>query len=131
LQVELVAAEPLVVDPVAIDFGHDGKLWVAEMRDYPEGLDGKYQPGGRITFLEDIDGDGRYDKVTAFLDNVPFPTGVAAWKKGVLICAAPDVLYAEDTDSDGKADVVRKALSGFHTENYQARVNSLSLGLDN
>lgn len=131
LHIELVVSEPLVVDPVAIDFGPDGKLWVAEMHDYPEGLDGAYQPGGRIKYLEDLDGDGQYDRATVLLDNVPFPTGVMAWRNGVLICAAPDVIYAEDTDGDGRADVQRKVLTGFETHNYQARVNSLSLGLDN
>src|SRR5438552_18565718 len=47
-QIELVAAEPLIVDPVAIDWGPDGKLWVVEMRDYPMGLDGNWKPGSRI-----------------------------------------------------------------------------------
>jgi putative membrane-bound dehydrogenase-like protein len=131
LRIELVAAEPLVADPVAIDFGHDGKLWVAEMHDYPEGLDGNYKPGGRVKFLEDTDGDGNYDRATTFLDGIAFPTGVTVWRSGVLICSAPDVLYAEDTTGDGKADFVRKVLSGFYTDNIQARVNGLSLGLDN
>src|SRR5205823_1619043 len=108
----------------------DGKLWVAEMMDYPAGRQGDYKPGGRIRLLEDTDGNGSYDKATVFLDNIPFPTGVTAWRKGVLICAAPDILYAEDTDGDGKADVVRKLYSGFGTDNYQARVNSLEYGLD-
>jgi putative membrane-bound dehydrogenase-like protein len=130
LRVDLVAAEPLVADPVAIAFGADGKLWVAEMTDYPLGKTGKLDPGGRIVFLEDTHGDGRFDKSTVFLDNVPFPTGVLPWRKGVLICAAPDILYAEDTDGDGKADVVRKLYSGFGTENYQGRVNGLQYGLD-
>jgi hypothetical protein len=48
----------------------------------------------------------------------------------VVVCAAPDILYAEDTDGDGRADVVRKLFSGFGTDNYQARVNSLHYGLD-
>src|SRR5262249_27110421 len=52
------------------------------------------------------------------------------WRKGVLVCAAPDILYAEDTNGDGKADLVRKLFSGFGTDNYQARVNSLEYGLD-
>jgi putative membrane-bound dehydrogenase-like protein len=130
LVAELVAAEPLVVSPVAIDFGPDGRLWVAEMVDYPAGRAGDYKPGGRVRVLEDTDGDGRYDKATVFLDNIPFPTGITVWRKGVLVCAAPDILYAEDTDGDGKADVVRKLFSGFGTENYQARVNSLEYGLD-
>ncbi len=130
LAVELVAAEPLVVDPVAIAWGPDGRLWVAEMHDYPSGRNGKFQPGGRVRVLEDTDGDGKYDKATVFLDNIPFPTGLTAWRKGVLVCAAPDILYAEDTDGDGKADVVKKLYSGFGTDNYQARVNSLEYGLD-
>jgi len=140
LKVELVVAEPLVIDPVAIDFGPDGKLWVAEMCDYPSGVpltlpsppggEGKRLPGGRIRLLESTRGDTRFDKATVFLDNIPFPTGVTAWGKGVLVCAAPDILYAEDTDGDGKADVVRKLFSGFGTDNYQARVNSLEYGLD-
>jgi len=130
-RIELAAAEPLVVDPVAIDWSADGRLWVVEMRDYPAGLDGHWKPGGRVKVLEDTNGDGQYDKATVFLDELPFPTGITAWGKGVLVCAAPDILYAEDTSGDGKADVVKKLFSGFATENYQARVNSLSLGLDN
>jgi putative membrane-bound dehydrogenase-like protein len=131
LRVELVAAEPLIIDPVAIDWGADGKLWVVEMRDYPMGMDGNWKPGSRIKVLEDTHGDGKYDKATVFLDNLPFATGVTAWRKGALICAAPDIIYAEDTDGDGRADVVKKLFRGFDTGNYQARVNSLSLGLDN
>jgi putative membrane-bound dehydrogenase-like protein len=130
LTIDLVAAEPLIASPVAIDFGPDGRLWVAEMVDYPSGTKGDFQPGGRVAVLEDTDGDGVYDKATVFLDKIPFPTGLTVWRKGVLICAAPDILYAEDTDGDGKADKVTKLFSGFGTQNYQGRVNSLSYGLD-
>lgn len=130
-RVELVAAEPLVVDPVAIDFGQDGKLWVVEMNDYPMGVDGQPNGGGKVKFLEDTDQNGTYDRSTLFLDELPYPTGVMAWRNGVLICAAPDVIYAEDTDGDGRADIQRVILKGFATHNYQARVNGLSLGLDN
>ncbi|HKA06467.1 MAG TPA: neutral/alkaline non-lysosomal ceramidase N-terminal domain-containing protein [Gemmataceae bacterium] len=130
LAVELVAAEPLLDSPVAIDFGPDGKLWVCEMIDYPAGKAGKFEPGGRIRVLESTKGDGKFDKATTFLDNFPFPTGVTVWRRGVLVCAAPDILYAEDTNGDGKADVVKKLYSGFGTTNYQARVNSLQYGLD-
>src|SRR5205085_938972 len=115
LAAELMAAEPLVASPVAIDFGPDGRLWVAEMYDYPTGLDGKYRPGGRVRVLESTRGDGTFDKSTVFLDGIPFPTGITVWRKGVLVCAAPDILYAEDTDGAGKADVVRKLFSGFGT----------------
>jgi putative membrane-bound dehydrogenase-like protein len=128
LEVELVAAEPLIVDPVAIDWGADGRLWVVEMHDYPGGMDGKFKPGGRVKVLSNI--NGNYDKSTLFLDHLPFPTGIMAWKRGALICAAPDILYAEDTDGDGKADLVQTNFTGFATHNYQARVNSLTWGLD-
>ena len=114
--VDLVAAEPLVVDPVAIDWGADGKLWVVEMRDYPMGMDGKLEARRSVRFLQDTNGDGHYDTATLFLDNLPFPTGVFAWRKGVLVCAAPDILYAEDTNGDGQADVVKKT---FHRLRHQ------------
>ncbi len=130
LVAELVASEPLLTSPVAIDFGPDGRLWVAEMFDYPTGPHGDFRPGGRVRVLKDSDGDGRYDTATVFLDNIPFPTGITVWRNGVLVCAAPDILYAEDTDGDGRADVVKKLYSGFGTDNYQARVNSLEYGLD-
>lgn len=130
LVAELVASEPLVQSPVAIDWSADGRLWVCEMFDYPTGLDEQWKPGGRIKVLTDTDGDGRYDQGTIFLDGLPFPTGVTAWGKGALICAAPDIVYAEDTNGDGRADKVEKIFSGFATDNYQARVNSLTPGLD-
>lgn len=130
LAVELAAAEPLIEAPVAIDFDPDGRLWVVEMRDYPLGLDGRGRPGGRIKVLADTDGDGRFDRATVFMDEIPLPTGVLPWRQGALVCAAPDILYGEDADGDGRAERVRPVLTGFSTENHQARVNGLSLGLD-
>jgi len=129
--VELVAAEPLVVDPVAFDWGPDGRLWVAEMRDYPSGLDGEGKPGGTIRCLEDVDGDGRYDRATVFLDEVPFPSGVKVWRQGIIVTAAPDIIYAEDTDGDGRADRREILFHGFGEGNQQHRVNGLTFGLDN
>lgn len=128
--VELAAAEPLVTSPVAIDFGPDGRMWVAEMFDYPSGIDANFQPGGRIRVLTDDNGDGQFDRAQVFLDDIPFPTGVTVWRNGALICAAPDILYAEDTDGDGRADRRRVLYTGFGTDNYQGRVNSLCFGLD-
>ena len=130
-QIELVAHEPLTMDPVAFDWGPDGKMWVAEMADYPLGMDGHGEPGGRIRYLEDTDGDGRYDKSTVFLDKVPFPNGVLPWKKGVIVSAAPDVFYAEDTDGDGKADLRDVLFTGFVEGNQQHRANGFTRGLDN
>lgn len=130
-RVDLVAYEPLTMDPVAMDWGPDGKFWVAEMADYPRGMDDKGQPGGRVRFLEDTNSDGIYDKSTLFLEGVAFPNGVLAWRKGVLVSAAPDVFYAEDTDGDGKADLKKVLFTGFAEGNQQHRVNGFSRGLDN
>lgn len=129
-QVELVAAEPLVQDPVDIAWGPDGRMWVVEMADYPLGIDGKGKPGGRVRVIADTDGDGKYDRSDLFLDGLPFPSGVMPWRKGVLITAAPSLLYAEDTNGDGKADVVTPLFSGFIEGNQQHRVNGPRWGLD-
>jgi putative membrane-bound dehydrogenase-like protein len=137
--VELMAAEPLVQDPIAFSFGPDGKLWVVEMGDYPNGVDSGRADGrkaagngklgtGRVKFLES--NDGKYDKGTIFLDGLSFATSVLPWRKGVLIACAPDILYAEDTDGDGKADKVQVLFTGFKEGNPQHRVNGLSYGLD-
>ena len=130
-ELQLVAGEPLVRDPVAFDWGPNGELWVAEMADYPKGMDNKGKHGGRVRLLIDTDNDGRYDKSTVFLDGLSFPAGVMPWRKGVLVAAAPVLLYAEDTDSDGRADIRRTLFEGFHEGNQQLRINGLYWGLDN
>jgi putative membrane-bound dehydrogenase-like protein len=130
-KVDLVASEPLIDAPVAFDWAPDGRLWVVEMRDYPLGMDNHGKPGGRIMLLKDTNGDGKYDTATVFLDNLLFPNGVMSWEKGVLITCAPDIIYAEDTDGDGRADNRVVLFSGFGEANPQHRVNGLRWGLDN
>lgn len=137
LKVELVAAEPLIMDPVAFDWGPDGRLWVVEMRDYPNGLtwnqpdDPLNTPGGRVKVLTDTDGDGTYDEAIIFLDGLSYPTGVKVWKHGVLVTAAPEIFFAADTDGDGRADQREVWYEGFAQSNQQHRVNGLAWGLDN
>jgi putative membrane-bound dehydrogenase-like protein len=129
-EMELMAAEPMVIDPVAIEWGPDGKLWVAEMGDYPLGIDGRMKPGGRIRYLEDTDNDGDYDKSTLFMTGVNFPTGVLPWRSGVIVTAAPEIFYAADTNGDGVADLRETLYRGFVEGNTQLRVNGLQWGLD-
>lgn len=127
-EIELVAAEPLIEDPVAFDWAPDGSLWVAEMVDYPLGKDGK--PLGRVRHLIDTNQDGTYDKSTLFLDKIPFPTGIKSWRNGVIVAGAPDIFYAEDRNKDGVADFKKILYAGFAKGNQQHRVNGLRWGLD-
>jgi putative membrane-bound dehydrogenase-like protein len=126
LAAELVAAEPDVVAPVAIAWDADGRLFVAEMTDYPSG-----PVSGRIRLLEDRDGDGRYERATVFAEQIAFPNGVLPWNGGLLVTAAPDILFFKDTNGDGHADERRVVLTGFAEGNQQLRVNGLYWGLDN
>jgi putative membrane-bound dehydrogenase-like protein len=127
---ELVAAEPLVTSPVAGAFDEDGRLYVAEMRDYPYKPKPGDPPLGRVTLLEDTDGDGKLDRSTVFQDQLLWPSGMAPWKGGVFVTAPPDVWYLRDTDGDRRADERRKIYTGFGTGNQQGMLNNLAWGLD-
>ncbi len=131
-RVELVASEPDVVDPVAMCFDVRGRIFVCEMRGYPNGgLGTGMESRGRIRMLEDADGDGVYEKSTVFAAGLRFPTGVMAWKNGIIVTVAPDLIYLEDTDGDGKSDKKRVLYTGFGLSNIQQLVNTPQWGLDN
>jgi putative membrane-bound dehydrogenase-like protein len=93
-------------------------------------LGGEGTGGGRVQILEDTDQDGVYDKATTFLDGLAFPNGIQCWRGGAIITMAPEIFYAEDTDSDGKADLRKTLYKGFVEGNQQHRVNGLRWGLD-
>lgn len=128
LKVELVASEPHVVDPVSMAFDEDGRIYAAEMLDYPlirsEGMFGPF-PDGQIRLMEDRDGDGVVDHSTIFATALSLPTSVLPYDGGVLVAAAPDIFFLKDTDGDGRADVREVVLTGFDTRNDLYRVNSL------
>src|SRR4051812_18500462 len=132
LQVDLVAAEPVVGDPVALAFDDKGRMFVAENRGYPIGLGEGKPAAGIIALLEDVDGDGRFEKRTVFADGLTFPNGVLPWNGGVIVTCAPDVLFLADTNGDGRADVKRVLLTGFNASNTtQLRVSHPTWGPDN
>ncbi|APZ91951.1 neutral/alkaline non-lysosomal ceramidase N-terminal domain-containing protein [Fuerstiella marisgermanici] len=156
MKAELVVAEPLIHDPVAFDWDFQGRMWVIEMGGYPSGagqprravagqhgtaregaesprkLDVRASGGvnGRVRVLTDADNDGRYDEAVTFLDDLNFPTGIHPWRNGWIITAAPDIIYAEDTDGDFVADVRKVLFTGFTEGNQQHRVNGMRWGLD-
>jgi len=132
---QLVAAEPLVMDPIAMSFDENGRLFVVEMRDYSEMRD-VHPHMGRIRMLEDTNGDGVLDKATIYADDLPWPTGVICYGGGIFVGASPDIIYFKDTKGNGVADVRKVVFTGFGVGkgdklNVQALPNSFMWGLDN
>lgn len=132
LRIELIAAEPLVIDPSAITFDEDGVMYVAENRGYPDPVEGGTPTHlGRIARLEDKDGDGRMDHRTEFVKGLTYPNGIMPWGGGVFVTCAPDIFYFKDTDGDGVADIKKVVLTGFNADKTaQIRTSHPTLGLD-
>ena len=132
LRIDLVAAEPLIADPVAFAFDEKQRLYVVENRGYPDPLNGKpFTHEGRVALLEDTDGDGRYDRRREFATGLTYPNGIVVWRGGVFVTCAPDILYLKDNDGDGIADERRVVLTGFMaTKTAQIRVSAPTLGWD-
>jgi putative membrane-bound dehydrogenase-like protein len=129
-QVELVACEPNVVDPVAIRFDETGGLWVIEMRDYPVGPPDGKPPLSTIRLLRDKDLDGVYETATVFADGLLFPTGLQPWRGGVIVTLSGKIVYLKDEDGDDRSDKEEIWFEGFAEENSQLRANHPLLGID-
>jgi putative membrane-bound dehydrogenase-like protein len=131
LQIELVAAEPQVVDPVAIRFDSNGRLWVVEMGDYPNGPKEGEKPVSRIRVLDDLDGDGYYEKSTIFADHLMFATGIQPWRDGLIVTYGGTVAFFRDINGDDRVDEKEIWFTGFEEKNPQLRANHPTLGLNN
>jgi putative membrane-bound dehydrogenase-like protein len=131
LEIHLFAAEPDVVDPVALAFDAAERMYVVEMRDYPLGMPPDGGPGGTIRLLEDEDRDGRADSSTVFAEGLRYPTSVAPWKGGVFVTAPPQILWLEDRDGDRRADIREVVFEGFTLGVTDSNVNGLRWALDN
>src|SRR5665213_3110547 len=104
--IELVASEPQVQDPVTISFDADGRMWVCEMRGYMPDVYAHNEDAaiGRISVLEDMHGDGHYDKATVFLDNLYLPRAVSPVGDCVLVASTPHLGFCRDTTGDLQCD---------------------------
>jgi putative membrane-bound dehydrogenase-like protein len=127
-QVEVVAAEPHIVNPVAMTFDERGRIWVTESLEYPRRSAG---PGrDRIKVLEDTDGDGKADRFTVFAEGLNIPSGIAVGHGGVWVANSPDILFLQDRDGDGKADFREVVVTGFGRHDTHELPNSLTWGPD-
>ena len=131
---ELAANEPQVRSPIAISYDERGRMFACEMIDYSEMRD--VTPHlGRVSMLEDKDGDGHFETSTVYADDLPWPTGLICANGGVFVIATPDLWFFKDTNGDGKAEVREKVFTGFGTGlkllNVQGLANSPQWGQDN
>lgn len=123
---ELVASEPLIFDPIEMKFTENGDAFVMEMPGYP-----MKDAGSRLILLKDANDDGIYDKRYVYADNLGVATSFLPYLDGFLVASPPNLLWLKDTDNDGIADERKIIMSGFSNENLQHNYNSLTYGLDN
>jgi putative membrane-bound dehydrogenase-like protein len=133
--VELVASEPMVIDPVAIDFDLEGRMYVVEMLGFMPDTSGRdsREPLGRVVVLEDENDDGTMDRRTVFLDNLILPRSVKVLDRGVLVGEPPNLWLARDTTGDLKADTKERVRGDYGRAegNPEHNANGLLWGLDN
>ena len=134
-RVELVASEPMVEEPILIDWDADGRLWVIEQRGYMQDLPAtnEREPIGRVSVLEDTNNDGKMDKKTVFMDGLVLPRALKVLDRGVLIGEPPHLWFARDTNGDLKSDTKELVVDTYGQElgNIEHNANSLTWALDN
>lgn len=131
LRLELFAAEPLVMDPVAITFDAAGRMFAVEYGDYPIGPENGGEPLSRIVLLEDGDGDGRADQRTVFADKLNFCHSAMPYRGGLLIGEQTRIVHLKDTDGDNVADVRDVLFDGFTPAHPQMQIGNPRWGIDN
>lgn len=134
LQVQLVASEPMIQDPVVATFDEDGRLWVVEMRAYMPNMDGEGErlPTGRVSVLQDTDGDGTMDISTVYLDSLIMPRALAVVANGILVVFEEALWLTKDLDGDLRADttaLIDADYAGSTLPEHTA--NGLMRGIDN
>lgn len=146
-EISLVASEPLINNPMNINWDEKGRLWVAETPEYPNGLrevnvpawmdSGSLKPGvydrdplDRISILYDTDDDGVMDAKKVFADNIELVNSFVFYKDGVIAAAAPDIWYFEDTDRDDIADKRTKLYTNLGIRDTHAVINNFHYAAD-
>lgn len=128
--VQLYAAEPDIINPIAFTWDERGRLWVVQSKDYPHGIENEVG-GDRITICEDTDGDGKADKFIDFATEQSLTTGITLVKGGAIVAQAPNIVFLEDTDGDDKMDKSTILFGGFGIWDTHAGPSNLKYGIDN
>ena len=130
-EVQLVAAEPLVLDPVECTWDEKGRMFVADMRDYPLGPPKPGDPWlSRIQLLTDDDGDGRMDKAVTFADHLDNVQGLLPYNGGLIATTRSQILFLKDTNGDNVADQIKPLIKGFNPRHSQLQVSAPRWGPD-
>ncbi|MDB4544489.1 c-type cytochrome [Akkermansiaceae bacterium] len=129
-EVQLVASEPQVKEPIVVTYDENGLMYAAEYLKFPSHHGKSDGPDGRIRLLRDEDGNGHYESSEVYADGIAWPTGICCWDGGIYVVAAPDLWYLKDTDGDDIADVKEKVFTGFGFRNDEGTANNLFWGLD-
>jgi putative membrane-bound dehydrogenase-like protein len=134
-RLELVASEPMIQEPVAIDWDTDGRLWAVEMPGFMANITGsnEHDPIGRVVVLEDLDRDGRMDKRTVFADGLVLARSLKVLDRGVLVAEPPHVWLMRDTDGDLRMDTKELVTNryGRREGDPQNNANGFDWALDN
>ncbi|MEO1216690.1 MAG: PVC-type heme-binding CxxCH protein [Bacteroidota bacterium] len=125
-RLEAVATEPLVFDPVDMEFDERGEAYVLEMPGYP-----LRDEESRLIHLIDENGDGIYDKRELYADSLFLASSFMPYRGGMLVASPPHLLFLKDEDGDGAADKKEILMEGFRVGNLQHNYNGLTYGLDN
>jgi len=126
-EVSLYAGDPQIAKPIQMNFGPDGKLWIASSSIYPQ-IEPGHEAKDRILVVEDTNHDGVADKTTVFADGLLIPSAVIPGDGGAYVGASTDLFFFKDTDGDGRADEKKFVLSGFGTEDTHHTVHTLRWG---
>lgn len=129
-QVETIAREPQLRQPIAFTFDSRGRIWIAEAFAYPRRRSDD-EASDRIIILEDTDGDGSFETHKVFADNLNLISGFEIGYGGVFAACAPEFLFIPDADGDDKADGPPQViLDGFAVRDTHETANSFLWGHD-
>ncbi len=111
-EMNLFAADPMIANPININWDQRGRAWVATSSTYPHIVPGR-EPNDKIIILEDTDRDGQADKSTVFAENLLVPHSVMPVAGGAYVASTTEFLFLPDHDGDDIADGRQVIFAGF------------------